>query len=138
MARKRRKARASGLSTTASVLKRHFKGVQVDTLITASREYPVPARVDLQRTVDELMPGFTGAKQCGIHAEFSFETLALGHLLANGHPRVVVGPLQYEELDVGDASPVRCVRRALWFAKDADMPFALFSDQRSATEPLLP
>jgi hypothetical protein len=116
---------AAALQSTSSVLKRHFTGMQVASLVTASREYPVPARVDLQRAVDELLPEYSGATQSGIHAEFAHETLTLGHFLANGHTRVVVGPLQYEEIDIGEALPIRCVRRALWLAREGRTPFAL-------------
>jgi hypothetical protein len=124
MARGKSKEPAA-LKATASVIKRHFAGIQVASLVTASREYPVPARVDLQRAIDELLPEFSGATQSGIHAEFAHETLTLGHFLANGHTKVVVGPLQYEEIDIGEELPMRCVRRALWLAKDGRMPFAL-------------
>lgn len=110
----RRKSKESvALKATASVIKRHFAGVQVANLVTASREYPVPARVDVQRAIDELLPEFSGATQSGIHAEFVHETLTLGHFLANGHTKVVVGPLQYEEIDIGEALPIRCVREGV-------------------------
>src|SRR5260370_36864184 len=104
----------AGLELAAGVLKRHFGGLSVANLITANREYPVPARVDLQRAIDELLPGFSRSKQLGIHVEFAHETLTVSHLLANQHSRVVIGPLQYEEVDVGEALAVPCVRRALW------------------------
>jgi hypothetical protein len=123
----RHTTRATGLPSAASALKRHFTGVPVEALITASREYPIPARVDLQRAVDELLPGFARAKQSGIHAEYAHETLTLGHLLGNHHSRVVIGPLQYEEVDIGEILPVRCVRRALWLARDGRMPFGLIT-----------
>jgi len=67
--------------------------------------------------VDELLPGFSGASQSGLHVEFAHETITLGHLLAKSHSPVVIGPLQYEEIDVGEALPFSCVRRALWLAK---------------------
>jgi hypothetical protein len=125
MAGKGAKKRGSSLESAARALKRHFPRVQVSTLITASHEYPIPARVDLQRAIDELLPGFAAARQSGIHVEYAMETLTLGHLLGNDHARVVVGPLQYEEIDVGETLPFRCVRRSVWFAKDGRMPFAL-------------
>lgn len=113
------------LSPAASSLKRHFLGVDVAKLTTASREYPIPARVDLQRAIDELLPRFSAPKQFGLHVEHAHETLTLGHLLGNHHSRVVIGPLQYEEVDIGEVLPVRCVGRALWLARDGRFPFAL-------------
>lgn len=117
--------RSTGLSPAAAVLKRHFAGIDVATLITSSREYPVPARVDVQRAIDELLPGFVAAKQSGLHAEHAHETLTLGHLLGNHHSKVVIGPLQYEEVDIGEVLPISCVRRAMWLARDGRQPFAL-------------
>src|SRR3954447_14979305 len=111
-------ARSVRLSSATSVLKRHFAGVDVAKLIAASREYPIPARVDLQRALDEMLPTFSVPKQSGLHVEHAFETLTLGHLLSNQHSQVVIGPLQYQEIDVGEISPVQCARRALWLAKD--------------------
>jgi hypothetical protein len=122
---KRKKRRSKGLETASSVLKRHFRGLDVANLITSNREYPVPARVDLQRALDELLPQFSRGKQLGIHAEYAHETLTMGHLLANRHSPVVIGPLQYEEIDVGETLAVPCVRRALWIGAHNRTPFAL-------------
>jgi len=36
-----------------------------------------------------------------------------------------VGPLQYDDVDVGEALPVRCVREALWVSNDDGLPFAV-------------
>jgi len=123
--KKSSRARDASLSLTGPVIKRHFGRIDVAELVTTSREYPITARVDLQRTLDELLPRFHNAKQLGIHTEYSFETVALGHLLEKGHSRVVVGPLQYEEVDIGDEQKIRCVRRALWLAQDSGVRFAL-------------
>lgn len=125
----KRRARETSLESAAAALKRHFAGLNVANLISANREYPVPARVDLQRAVDELLPSFSRSRQLGIHAEYAHETLTLGHLLARGHSPVVIGPLQYEEIAVGEALTVPCVRRALWLARDGRLPFALVLGQ---------
>ena len=122
-------ARETGIESAAAVLKRHFAGMKLADLVTANREYPAPARVDLQRALDDLLPGFTGSRQLGIHAEYAHDTLTMGHLLANQHTRVVIGPLQYEEVDVGEPMTARCVRRALWTAKHHRLPFALVVGQ---------
>jgi hypothetical protein len=111
--------------TAATVLKRHFARVPPASLVTSSREYPVPARVDLQRAIDEVMPEFAGAKQLGLHAEHAFETLSLNHLLGSHQWPVVIGALEYEEIDVGDTLPAHCVRRALWLAKHRGLPFVV-------------
>lgn len=125
MPRKKASSRRPALPSAAAALKRHFTGTELTALITANREYPLPARVDVQAAVDELLSKFANAKQTGLHAEYAHETLTLGNLLGNRHAQVAIGPLQYEEVDVGELVPVRCVRRALWLAKDGRLPFAL-------------
>ncbi len=127
--KKRLTSRRRGLETASTVLKRHFAGLDVARLITSNREYPTPARVDLQRAIDELLPQFSRGRQLGIHAEYSHETLTMGHLLANRHSPVVIGPLEYEEIDVGETLAVHCVRRALWLGKRYRTPFAVVVGQ---------
>src|SRR5690349_401182 len=93
---RRSRAREKGLESAAAVLKRHFKGLNTASLVTSNRDYPAPARVDVQRAIDKLLPTFAGSRQLGLHVEYAHETLTIGHLLANQHARVAIGPLQYE------------------------------------------
>src|SRR5262245_40048786 len=123
--RKKGRSSRSGPELAANVLKKHFTGLPINSLITSCREYPGPARVDLQRAIDELMPEYQRSRALGFHAENMYETLTLNHLLGNHHSRVVIGPLQYEEIDVGETMPARCVQRVVWLAKDGSVPFAL-------------
>lgn len=36
-----------------------------------------------------------------------------------------LGPLQHEDVDIGDPTPVRCLKNGLWLSKDRDLPFAV-------------
>jgi hypothetical protein len=36
-----------------------------------------------------------------------------------------VGPLQRDELDVGDATPVNCLKNGLWLPRADNVPFAI-------------
>ncbi len=119
------RAKKPPLTLASAVLKRHFPRLPLDRLIVSNREYPVPARVDLQRALDDELGRYRGTRQLGIHCESNYETLTLGHLLGNHHSRVVVGPLQFDEIDLGEAVPARCVQRAMWLATDGRMPFAV-------------
>jgi hypothetical protein len=49
----------------------------------------------------------------GIHVMFGFETPTLAHLFSAGHFPVEIGPLQYDDVDIGDDAPVRCLRNGL-------------------------
>jgi len=35
------------------------------------------------------------------------------------------GPIQHDEIDVGEAVPMRCLKNGLWLSRDKDLPFAV-------------
>jgi hypothetical protein len=54
------------------------------------------------------------------------EALGIAQLLQRTPFPVDVGPLQYDDVDVGEVLPARCVRQALWLSKADGVPFAVF------------
>jgi AAA+ superfamily predicted ATPase len=108
-----------------SALSRHFGAVSVEKLIAASRTFPVTSRVDVQCALDHLFSKCYQAKLIGVHPEFSHETLSISHLAGDGHYPILIGPLQHDEIDVGEALPARCLRHGLWLANAAGSPFAV-------------
>src|SRR4030095_7969949 len=38
---------------------------------------------------------------------------------------VVISPLQHEEVDIGEAMPARCLRKAIWLSRQKTTPFTL-------------
>ena len=108
-----------------SALSRHFGAVSVEKLIAASRTFPVTSRVDLQTALEHLFSRCYQANLIGVHPEFSHETLSIAHLAGDGHYPILIGPLQHDEIDVGEALPSRCLKHGLWLAKTAGLPFAV-------------
>ena len=108
-----------------SLLERHFGGVPAHTLITAGRTFPVTTRVDLQLALEQQFQERYPARPVGIHAEFSHETLSIAHLASNGHYPILIGPLQHDEIDIGEAAAARCLRRGLWLARSGETAFAV-------------
>lgn len=109
---------------------RHFPGFTLRELITTSRDFPLPARVDLQRVLEQIFGGeIPVARFLGIHMPFSHATTTLADLLPSptrqDFGRAEVGPLQYDDVDMGDPVPTRCLKRALWLAGKAGAPFAV-------------
>src|SRR6478736_3559601 len=98
----------------SEVLRRHFSPLKLEEMITAGRTFPVTARVDLQRALEKLFADRNSARLVGIHTEFGHETLSFAHMSANEHYAVLIGPLQHDELDVGETLPARCLRHGLW------------------------
>jgi hypothetical protein len=106
-------------------LRRHFRNIRLQDLVTASRTFPIAARVDVQLALQKLLEHRTGHKLLGVHTQYHHETLTIAHLMGNHHYPVVIGPLQHEEIDIGEAIPARCLRHGLWLAKERNLPFAL-------------
>lgn len=53
------------------------------------------------------------------------DALGIAQLLQRTPFPVDIGPLQYDDIDVGEALPARCVRQALWLANEDGIPFAV-------------
>ncbi len=54
-----------GRSALQKMLRSHFAGASLAELATASRTFPITARVDLQTAVDELLTRRDGARLVG-------------------------------------------------------------------------
>ncbi|MBL8211044.1 MAG: ATP-binding protein [Bryobacterales bacterium] len=125
-----KKRQAAGRLTKASaVLARHFGRIPLATIMSSSREYPTPARVDLDRALNELLPQYRNARHLSLHVEHLWEALTLSHMLGNRNAEVYIGPLQSEQVDLGEDEPVNCTKRALWVAQHRRLPFAVIAGQ---------
>jgi len=88
-------------------------------LITATRQFPVTARFDLQSALADVFDRrFSASKFVGVHNPYGHETLSFSHLQVEGDYPVLVGPLQYDEVDVGETRPARCLKSALWLCTE--------------------
>jgi hypothetical protein len=111
----------------SSALKLHFGKAELHEMVTATREYPATARLDLQAAVTEVLSGPLQPKSLlGSHASFTFETVTFSHLIVESDNAVLVAPLQFDEIDTGEVLPARCLKNALWLCADAALPFAVF------------
>ena len=106
-------------------LGKHFAPLSLAQVVTAGRTFPVTARVDLQRALDSLFSNRFPARLLGIHTEYGHETLSFAHMATDGHYSVFIGPLQHDEIDLGESFPARCLRHGLWLATAEKVPFAV-------------
>jgi len=53
------------------------------------------------------------------------QALGIAQLLQHMPFPVDLGPLQYDDIDVGEVIPARCVRQALWLSNVDGLPFAV-------------
>lgn len=114
----------SGGQRLRKILLRHF-GVSPGEIATAGRQFPIAARVDIQSALEDLLRNRSGTKLLGILSPNAHEAPALAHTLAGGHFGLDVGPLQHDEIDVGEPIPVRCLKNGLWLSRDKHLPFAI-------------
>ena len=113
-----------GGSRLRKILLRHF-GVPSGDIATAGRQFPIAARVDIQSAIEDLLRNRSGTKLLGILSPNPHEPPALAHTLGGGHFPLDAGPLQHDEIDVGESIPVRCLKNGLWLSRDKDLPFAI-------------
>src|ERR1700722_14505528 len=93
----------TGNPQICTVLKEHFGPSPLHTLVTATREFPATARLDLQSAITGVLSGpLEPAKLLGTHAPYSHETSTFSHLLVESDYAVLVAPLQYDEIDTGE------------------------------------
>jgi hypothetical protein len=108
----------------ATTLRKHFGGVRLEQLVTAARSFPITSRVDVQVALETKFKELE-ASAIGVHVQYSHETLTIAHLLHDHHNPAVIGPLQHDEVDIGEALPARCLRFGLWQGEARGLPFTV-------------
>jgi AAA+ superfamily predicted ATPase len=119
-----KKAKIKGISV-CSALRAHFGNLALESLFTACRTFPITSRVDLQQALSRIFGESYQANLIGVHAQYTHETLTVAHLLHEGNYPVLVGPLQHDEIDVGEILSARCLRQGLWLASSENILFAV-------------
>jgi histone H3/H4 len=114
-----------GRLTARAVLQEHFGAQPVDDLVTAARTFPVTMRVDVQLALERQFRDVYPTEVRGLHSDYDHETLGIARVVADGHVPVVVGPTAYDEIDVGEAMPARCLSRGMWLARAGKTPFVV-------------
>jgi AAA+ superfamily predicted ATPase len=123
---KKRKSKKSGAQAyVATLLERHFKGYSAAGLVTSSRVFPVTAQVDLQKALERFVQAGPDHRLVGLHQQWGHDTLSFAKLWVKENYPVLVGPLQYEEIDVGQEQPMRCLKEVLWLGASKAEPFAV-------------
>jgi hypothetical protein len=81
--------------------------------------------VDVQLAFEQQFQGHPQGRLLGVHSQFTHETVTVAHLMIGGNYAAVVGPLQHEEIDVGESLAARCMKRGLWLSRQGDLAFAV-------------
>jgi hypothetical protein len=108
-----KRKKKTGLQLVETALRKHFGGYRLHNLVSASRMFPTSARVDLQTALQKLLPEGSGTQQFGVHKQYDHSTLTFANLMGNVHDPAIIAPMQYEQIDIGDPLPARCLRQGL-------------------------
>jgi hypothetical protein len=105
-------------------LLKHF-AVSAREIATAGRQFPITARIDVQSGLETLLKQDPQTHLVGLVSGNMHEGLTFAQMLGGPHFHVDVGPLQYDEIDIGDPLPTRCLKNGLWTGHKAGLPFAI-------------
>ena len=125
--KRRQVVEAKPRSPIAALLKAHFHPTPTDNITLTERQFPIRVRADLQRALEQL---FGDQMQilhfCGVRREYSHEALRISDcLVETDHNQAVSVPPEYEEIDIGEAEPVRVLKSGLWLLERNGIRFAL-------------
>lgn len=121
----RRSREPKNRSAVFPLIQAHFRPIPLDNLTISERRFPFRVRADLQRAIDRLFgEKTTVAHFCGVRKEYSHEGISLSDcLVPSDHNAAVSTPPQYEEIDIGDDQPIRCLKNGLWFLREGQDKF---------------
>lgn len=108
------------------LLQRHFQPTPIGELRVATRQFPMRMRADVQRGFDAMFGGdLTVARLLGVKYDHEyFQGIELAHLLTGAQVATPV-PVQYEEVNIGEAAPVRVQDSSLWLVNGKQRPGAI-------------
>ena len=108
----------------------HFAGLPQDEIVTVTRQFPGHMRADVQIAIDELFSA-SPLRFFGIHEQHRYETLTFAALVRDGRDAAPLVAAQFQDVDVGESEPVRCLNNGLWLRREDDLRFAVvFSAHR--------
>ncbi len=102
----------------------HFAGVPKDQLVTTSRRFPGHMRPDVQVAIDSLF-SVPSNRFFGVHEQHRYETMTLASLTIEGQHAPTIAPAQFQDVDIGDDDPVRCLTNGVWLCREADLRYAV-------------
>ena len=121
------------VSQIDALIQEHFDPTPVQEITITERQFPLRVRADLQRAIDEVLRGDVAVSFfCGVRKAHSFEGISFPELLVVDmhNPAHPVPPL-FEEVNVGEDEPIRCLKNGLWLLEADGTRFAVFLEQGS-------
>jgi cell division protease FtsH len=108
------------------ITQQHFDHLPVGEMTIRERTFPIRVRADLQRAIDEQLREWDVSSFFGVQSPFH-EPPSLASCLtpALQQQQTKCTPPQYEDVDIGEESPVSCLKSGLWLVSRDDTKVAL-------------
>lgn len=126
--------------SAAKVLAQHFEASSADQLTISERVFPYRMRADLQLALNRLFADEIRTQRfSGVGKEYSRGEVSLSECLTGGERQpTLCAPPQFEEIDIGEDSPVQALKNGLWLLQSGSTrcaallsPAAVYSDSPS-------
>jgi ATP-dependent Clp protease adapter protein ClpS len=121
----REKNSDSHFKHTYELLNWHFSGLRNEEIVTASRSFMARVRADLQLAINILLEEQSPVRFVGVHGSYGNDSLDIPNLLEKGQRAKLVGPLQYEDVDIGESEPVKCLKNGLWLFEEGGIRYVI-------------
>ena len=106
------------------LLEWHFAGIPKEGITSANRSFPERVRADLQAAAESLFAP-AALKTVALHGGYDYEQVPITTLLQRDRNARTIGPLRYQDVDIGEEKPVACLENALWLRREDDQPVAV-------------
>lgn len=110
------------------LLAEHFEGLALDDLEVLRARFPHWMRPDVQRGLERALEGAGEVRFYGAGLRSDRYSFRFSDLLEESKRGIAVGPPVHDELEIGEAQPLRCLQRGLWLLTRAEGRFALLLD----------
>ncbi|SDJ68571.1 ATP-dependent Clp protease adaptor protein ClpS [Bradyrhizobium sp. Rc2d] len=101
----------------------HFADIPPNSLVTMVRRFPGHMRADIQIAIDKLFA--SPVRFFGLHQRWVLEKLSFAELRRAGDDAVLLASPQYHEIDIGEATPVKCLHNGLWLSEANEFRYAV-------------
>lgn len=114
------------------LIKNHFKPISTDRLVLTERKFPDRVRSDLQKGLERFLAdgvairGFLGI----LNVYGNTMGIDFAGLLVKSHREYHPSPPVYDEVDIGEDRPIRCLKNGLWLLEREGMKFAVLMERR--------
>lgn len=102
----------------------HFAGLAPDEVVTTSRQFPGHMRADVQVALDKLFSA-SPIRFFGLFEQHRYETLTYARLTTDGQDAVSISAAQFQDVDIGENEPVRCLSNGLWLNRHEGLRYAV-------------